>query len=177
MVEHSIWSYTRAAWLIVFGMGVLFLDFISKAYVFHLLPYLEPCLGWPCKEIVVFKNFLGIDFSISLAFNHGAAWGLFSQFQVLLLVIRILAIAAMLLYLFFINANPHIQIPLVLIITGAIGNIVDFFLYGYVVDFLHFNLWGYDFPIFNFADTSITIGVFWLFFVASFSKKKSSRKP
>lgn len=167
-----IWSYTRAAWLIVLGMGILFLDFVSKAYVFHLLPHLDPCLGLPCKEMVIFKGFFGIDFSISLAFNQGAAWGLFSQFQMILLVVRILAIIAMLLYLFFINKNPLAQAPLILIIAGATGNVVDYFLYGYVIDFLHFNLWGYHFPIFNFADTFITLGVIWLFFVAGIFKKK-----
>jgi signal peptidase II len=32
-------------------------------------------------------------------------------------------------------------------------------LYGHVVDFLHFTFWGYSFPIFNLADTYITLGV------------------
>lgn len=157
-------------------MVILLLDFISKAYIFHLLPYLKPCVGGSCAEIPIFKNFLGIDFSLSLAFNHGIAWGFFSQLQTFFLVIRILAIIAMLLYLFFINDNPHYQIPLVLIISGAIGNVVDFFLYGFVIDFLHFNLWGYDFPVFNFADSAITIGVAWLFCAVSFSKREISKK-
>lgn len=79
-------------------------------------------------------------------------------------------------YLFFFNKNRRAEIPLVLIVAGAIGNIVDYFLYGFVIDFFHVILWGYDFPVFNVADISITLGVLWLFCFACVSKKKVAEK-
>lgn len=169
-------SYGRAACLLVLGLTILFFDFFTKAYIYNILPFYDSCTGLACGEIEVFRNFLGIDFFIALTINPGAAWGIFADFQLILLAIRILVILGMLIYLFFINLNRSADLPLVLIISGALGNVVDFFLYGFVVDFLHFNLWGYHFPVFNLADTSITIGVAWLFIVACVFKKNRSVK-
>lgn len=44
------------------------------------------------------------------------------------------------------------------ILGGAVGNVVDRLLHGYVVDFLDFHLNGWHFPAFNIADTAITVG-------------------
>ena len=49
---------------------------------------------------------------------------------------------------------------------GALCNILDYFFYGHVIDMLHFVFWGYDYPVFNVADSFICIGVFWLFFAS-----------
>jgi signal peptidase II len=165
-------SYGLIAWLIVLGMALLFSDFVTKAYVYHLLSCHDPT-GIRCVEIPVFYDFFGVDFLISLAVNKGAAWGFFADFQMALLIIRILVILGIFTYLFFFNQNLRIVPPFVLVLAGAIGNVVDFFLYGSVVDFLHFNLWGYHFPIFNLADTWITLGVAWLLLVGLFTRKKN----
>ena len=45
----------------------------------------------------------------------------------------------------------------VFLIPGAVGNGVDRFIFGYVVDFLHFHWGSWSFPAFNIADTSITL--------------------
>ncbi len=168
--------YLCVAWLTALGLLLLFLDFFTKAYLYHVFPFYDSCTGLRCYAIPVFTNFLGIDFSIGLAFNYGAAWGMFADFQNILLVIRIIVILGMFLYLFFVNKNRAAEIPLILIISGALGNVIDFFLYGFVVDFLQLNLWGYHFPVFNLADTWITIGVVWLFLVALFTRKKTRLK-
>lgn len=169
-------TYARIAWLLLLGMVLLFLDFVTKAYVYHVLPFYDSCTGSSCVDFVIFKDWFGIDFMITLAMNTGAAWGFFSNFQVVLLIVRIVIISAMFLYLFFLNDHSAQAIPLVMILAGALGNVVDYFLYGFVVDFLHFNLWGYHFPVFNFADTCITIGVIWLMCVTVLGSKHKSPK-
>jgi signal peptidase II len=52
-------------------------------------------------------------------------------------------------------------VPFLLFWAGALGNIIDPFIYGYVVDFIHIRLWNYDFwPFyFNLADAYITVGM------------------
>ncbi|MCH9609173.1 MAG: Lipoprotein signal peptidase [Chlamydiales bacterium] len=151
---------SRIFWMLLLGLPLLFVDFASKWAVFNHLKQAVP----------VFQNFLGIDFAISLTFNRGAAWGLFSDFQVPLLVIRMAVIVGLLVYLVR-NKDHRLFLPLVLISFGAIGNVMDFFLYGFVIDFLQFNFWGYHFPLFNIADTAISVGVIWLFILSTFLKK------
>lgn len=164
-------KYSRTVFLILCGMLVLFLDFFTKGYVYYLLPVVDYKSYYPYGGIGVFQNFIGIDFAISLAINRGAAWGVFADFQILLLIIRILVIIGMILYLIFLNKDKRAEFPLILVIAGAFGNVMDFFLYGYVIDFFHFNFWGYHFPVFNVADTAITIGVAWLFLLACFKHR------
>ncbi len=165
-------AYARVAWLLLLGMVLLFLDFVTKAYVFHVLPFYDSCSGLSCSDLMIFKDWGGVDFMITLTKNTGAAWGFFSNFQVALLMVRILVITGMFLFLFFWNKQPAQTIPMVIVLAGALGNIIDFFLYGFVVDFLHFNLWGYHFPVFNFADTCITIGIAWLFCATALISKQ-----
>ena len=47
---------------------------------------------------------------------------------------------------------------LALILGGALGNVIDRFIHGYVVDFLQFHYAGWAFPSFNVADSAISIG-------------------
>jgi signal peptidase II len=63
------------------------------------------------------------------------------------------------------------RIPIWLVLTGALGNALDYCLYGHVIDFLHFTFWGYSFPIFNIADSCIFLGVLMLILTPQKSKE------
>ena len=119
-------------------------------------------LWYPYGGIGVFSDFLGIQFSLVHVTNRGAAWSVFSGYQSYLMIFRMALIAGIAIYLFFYNKNKLIVLPFTLILAGAVGNILDYFVYGHVVDMFYFNLWGYSYPVFNIADTAVTVGVAWL---------------
>lgn len=56
------------------------------------------------------------------------------------------------------RAELKLSLALILIIGGAIGNLIDRMIYGYVVDFIHFYYQQWHYPVFNIADCAITIG-------------------
>jgi signal peptidase II len=122
--------------------------------------------GYPYGGIGIFSNFLGISFSLNYTINTGAAWGILAGYSDLLFLFRVAVIATLLIILW---RRPGIASALWLVVAGALGNALDFLLYGHVVDFLHFVFWGYSFPLFNLADLSITGGAVLLFL------RKSSR--
>jgi len=141
------------------GLLVLVADFLTKQYVQNHLPLMYGSI-YPYRGIAVFKDFFGIEFSLVHATNRGAAWGMFADFQFYLICLRIILIACLLIYLIFYNKHKGLTFPLVLITVGAFGNIVDYFLYGHVIDMFHFVFWGYSFPVFNVADSAICVGIF-----------------
>lgn len=160
--------------LLLLGIFILTADILSKYLVQLYLPIVDGYHPeYPYGGIGVFKDFFGIEFSICHTINKGAAWGILGNFQHTLLVVRIILILGVIAYLGFFNKDKSRQIPLVLIISGALGNILDYFRYGHVVDMFHFVLWGYDFPVFNLADTAIFLGVCWMMLL-SFSMKTSA---
>ena len=63
----------------------------------------------------------------------------------------------------------------VLILSGAVGNLIDRIAYGYVIDFLYFKL--IDFPIFNFADCCVVIGSILMFLFVLFGMKGEEDTP
>lgn len=159
------------------GVFVFILDFISKFFTNAHLPVMNrDSLWYPYGGIGVFQNFFGIEFSISHQINHGAAWGIFSEHQIYLLYFRIILIVALLIYAIFYNKHFGWSIPLALIIAGAFSNVIDYFVYGHVVDMLHFVLWGYDFPVFNIADSSIFLGISSLIILSGFEKDSPPKK-
>jgi signal peptidase II len=138
-----------------------------------------------CSNQAKFENFEVIKdfFYLTYLENRGAAFGILQNFRWVFIVLTIAALAALIWY-FVRNRHPLIRTSLALIIAGAAGNFIDRLLNGYVVDFLHFYPFGYDFAIFNVADMCITVGVillviFILFFYKEPKKaeQKDSSKP
>lgn len=155
--------------LLVIGILVLILDQTTKGLVYAYLPVIDSSLYWyPYGGIGVFHNVAGIEFSINHMTNTGAAWGVLGNYQLPLIILRIGMISGLFIYFFYFNRHSSWRFPLVLIIAGALGNVIDFFIYGHVVDMLHFVVWGYDFPVFNIADSAISIGIISLFLLSFF---------
>lgn len=103
-------------------------------------------------SIDVIKNF----FSITYVQNTGAAFGMFKNQKILFLIVGIVAIL-ILVYSFSKTDNKIAKIAISMVISGAIGNIIDRLLYGFVVDMFDFHaIWSY---VFNFADICVVLGV------------------
>jgi len=165
-------------WLLVLIAGaVLGMDIGLKAFTHDSIPVMSALFpGFPYGGIAVFHDWHGIDFSINHVINHGAAWGAFGEYGKLLLGLRIAMIVGMAIYLVFYNKKSANKLPLTLILTGASANVLDYFIYGHVVDMFHFNFWGYSFAIFNIADAAICCGVILLLLLPWFAKVTSIQR-
>jgi len=105
-----------------------------------------------------------VNFDLAYVENTGMAWGMFSSFQSVILLIRMVLIGII---GFGILKNKSIQsqiVPYALIFFGAVGNVIDTFVYGHVIDMLHFTFWGKSYGIFNIADAMIFLGALLIIF-------------
>lgn len=153
----------RAKLLVSIFSGIVAVDIITKWLTQSFLPLMQRhLLPFPYAGLGIFEDFYGISFSITHQTNTGAAWGLFPDAQSTLLLVRLVVIGILAAYLILFNKNPQSQIPFIFIISGALGNVLDSFFYGHVIDLFFFQFWNYDFPVFNIADTFIFLGVAWL---------------
>lgn len=95
-------------------------------------------------------------FHFTFVKNTGAAFGIFSQWQTLLLVLGVIAVLVLVYYLLRLGARAAwLQVGLGLALGGVAGNLVDRAFVGFVTDFLDFRFW----PAFNIADMAIVSGV------------------
>ena len=100
-------------------------------------------------------------FSIAYVQNIGAAWNILSGNRWLLIIIGIISLVGI--YFYFIKDKKLKKIEVItysILIGGTIGNLIDRIVYGYVIDYLSFNIFGYHFPVFNLADICIVVSVF-----------------
>ena len=132
--------------ILIFLLLFLF-DILSKYIVFNYIDLYQ------FIKITYF-------FDITHIHNFGVSFGLFAgTIPALVLVIIGLFVTAFVLYL-YINSSEFLERwGLFIIICGAIGNIVDRFINGYVIDFLYLHINQYYWPAFNFADIYISIGI------------------
>ena len=95
-------------------------------------------------------------FNLTLVFNTGTAFGLVKGQNAVLAVFAAIIITVITIYVLTNkNLTLKISLPLGLILGGALGNLFDRVRFGHVIDFLDFQIW----PVFNAADSAITIGV------------------
>ncbi len=95
-------------------------------------------------------------FHITLVFNSGTAFGLMKGQNAILAVITAIAVVLIVVYVVtYKHLGLAVSVALGLILGGALGNLLDRIKFGYVVDLLDFRVW----PVFNIADSAITIGM------------------
>src|SRR5699024_6503634 len=110
-------------------------------------------------------------FSITSHRNKGAAFGMLQGQMWLFYIITVIVVIGVIYYLHRYGRKEMLfGIALALILGGAIGNFIDRLFRGSVVDFLYFRL--IDFPIFNVADSALTIGVALIFLHVLLEGKK-----
>jgi signal peptidase II len=122
-------------------------------------------------KIPIIENF----FYLTLVYNRGAAWSIFSGNRWFLVAVSSLATIGFTFYYFKImkSSSTFTLTGLALTIAGTFGNLIDRALFGEVVDFLDFLIIGYDYPVFNIADTSLVVGMIILVLGMYLEEKKS----
>ena len=120
------------------------IDLVSKLFVLN-----------NDKVITVIPNF----FNIVLVKNTGAAFSSFEGFTYVFVLMAVLVLVYLFKYVFSNTLSFLEELSYSLLIGGIVGNLFDRIVYHGVIDFLSFNIFGYDFPVFNMADVFICVGV------------------
>ena len=94
--------------------------------------------------------------------NPGAAFGLFPGSRYLLIGISVIAVGVVVWVVWARRARLRTVFPLGLILGGALGNLIDRVRLGQVVDFIQVGVPPHYWPVFNVADSAVSIGVAWL---------------
>lgn len=129
-------------------LGII-LDQITKAFA---TMYLD--------NIVLIKDFV----SLTYVKNYGGAWGILNNNLFILVGVSIITLIIINRYISSdVNITKLSMVSYGLLIGGIFGNLFDRIFRGYVVDFLNFYIFKYDFPVFNVADMLIVIGIILMF--------------
>lgn len=138
----------KKALLIILGIFIILLDQITKAILIE-------------KNITIIPNILNFTYTE----NTGVAFGIGSSNLILIIIVNIVVLGIIIKFIKERKeqVNFSILISLILILSGGIGNLIDRIVRGYVIDFIDINL--FNFPNFNIADISISIGIISLIFI------------
>lgn len=143
---------------------VIAIDLLTKEFIYQK--------AYDEGKINIIKNVL----SFTAVKNTGASFGIFKDKTTILAIISALSAAGMIAFLIgsVKHRNLLLRSSLILIIGGAIGNLVDRVWLGYVRDFVYFEL--IDFAVFNLADSALTIGTILLIIYVLFFYKEPEKK-
>lgn len=128
------------------------------------------------QPIVIIDNF----FSMNYVKNYGVAWSMFNGNSLFIIILSLVGLY--LIYLLFeeFKDDKYLIYPILVFLSGALGNIIDRIFRGYVVDYLDFNIFGYDFPVFNIADIYLVISLTLLLILFArkeyYAKRNTSNK-
>lgn len=140
---------------LAFAALLLVLDQLSKWWILEVvrLPELRHVPG-------VALGPLGVD--LTMVWNRGVTFGLFSgggPWNHLVLALVALAVAGFLLRWLWRAESRFVALALGAVIGGAVGNVIDRFRFGAVVDFVDAHAFGWHWYVFNVADAAIVCGV------------------
>lgn len=154
--------------MIIFTIIFLAFDIFSKLIISKYISINE--------NVPIIKNFL----NITNVRNTGVAWSLFDNQTLLVLIISTIVIIGIIIYIKKNKPNTNIEkISYSMILGGALGNLIERLVYSYVTDFIDIHIFGYNYPIFNLADTFIVIGAILLIIISwrnEYGKNKSKRR-
>jgi len=154
--------------LVATPLSIVALDQVTKLWV---MGHMDLFQSWP-----VLPGF----FSITYVRNPGAAFGLFASMSDLArmaILVGVSVLAVGLLTVFYLRspyADRMSRVAAVLVMGGAVGNLIDRIRFGEVVDFLDVYLGRYHWPAFNMADSCITIGIT-LFILGAWREREAKR--
>ena len=145
----NIFQRTQSDFLLALFLTafVIFFDRLTKHFFLNALDYGE--------SFIIIRNVL----HMTLVYNTGFAFGLFKDSGIAFVVIPVIALILLIFNIYYFRKNDEVLsrgyiIGFSLILAGAIGNLYDRMVFGYVIDFIDFRIW----PVFNVADSAITIG-------------------
>lgn len=151
--------------LVVIGV-VLVLDQGSKQLVLQNIT-----LGETLRPI----PFLSPVFQLTRSHNTGVAFGLLPQAGDIFLILAVVVVGGLLIYYPRIPAHqPMLRFSLGMIAGGALGNALDRLEFGYVVDFIHYQIPGLVSNVSNLADHAIVLGVI-LYLIASWREERRTQ--
>ncbi len=154
MIEKNLRKKLLINSLLVFS--IFLIDRLSKIYVIFLN-----------KKYSGSEIFSSKFLNISLIWNEGIAFGLFSFNEKIIYNLLTIIILIIILIIFFMVLKSYglKKYSLLMILGGALGNVYDRIFYGAVPDFIDFHVQNFHWFIFNVADIFITIGVIFMIFL------------
>lgn len=160
------YNFLKSIRPLIIGSGILVaLDQWTKYLVIKNISFLGT---WLPEQIAHYTS----EFRIVHWRNSGAAFGMFSNGNIIFLILAVIA------SIFIITFYPMIEkgewsfrFAMVLQLGGAVGNMLDRIKYGYVIDFISIR----NFPVFNIADLCISLGVALLLGSVIFQEIKSQK--
>lgn len=163
MKKNALAKYLLILILIIGGCNA---DYHSKRWAEHNLKGKQPT--------TVIKGLLEFGF----VENRGMVFGILNKTMPgtgkrILVGLRILILILLTAFIWKYRGRGILfHLPFALILAGALGNLIDPFIYGYVVDFIHLSIGGFlDWPFFfNLADAYVTVGIGFLLVFNSFLK-------
>ncbi|MCB0060681.1 MAG: signal peptidase II [Caldilineaceae bacterium] len=150
---EMIKGWLQRAWVVLLVAGVIiFFDQLTKEWIRNNVPEYTSMIPIPAfGEYFVFEHVR----------NYGAAFGILQNQSYLFMVIAIVVAIAILVYVRYLPLHQRfVRILLGMQLGGAVGNLIDRLMQGYVTDFVKMGIPGvYYWPNYNIADSSIVLGV------------------
>lgn len=133
--------------VIILTTILIIIDQVSKFLFDHFLALNE--------SIKIFDRFL----YFTKAYNDGVAFSMLPGKRWLIILVSIVILAFLILDMKKFKQSKRNIIAFALVYGGLIGNLLDRVIHGYVIDFIDFYIFNYNYPIFNFADSFVFIGI------------------